>query len=191
MNIVYSREWLSIANRALNLIGEESLQDFNGTSNATQDVLVQLPSAVQRVLSEYPYRSCRKRTSIAPLIDGPAFGYSFQYQLPADFISLVEVNGAAAESNDYSLEGGCILSNESSMNIIYEAFPETPQNLPAMLQELITLMLAHDLVSSVTTNDNKAVILYQQYEALKSQAIRMDDRGHHQDNGKPWWTEER
>lgn len=187
MNLVYPREWLVIANRALNLIGETALQDFTGTSESTQNITIQLPSVVQSVLSQHTFKCARKRTSLAAVLDAPAYGYRYAYQLPSDYCRIVEVNG----TEDFSIEGDKLLSNDTGIFITYIALPETPQTLTPAIQECIVYLLAHTLARTTTTNDNLAVILYQQYTALLAQAIKHDDEGKRQDMYEEWWTENR
>jgi len=187
MTLAYPREWLTIANRALNLVGESELQDFTGTSESTRNILIQLPSVVQSVLSQHTFRCARKRASLAAVLDGPTYEYKFAYQLPSDFCRIVSVNG----TEDFSIEGDKLLTNDMDIFITYIALPETPQALSPAIQECIVLLLAHNLARTTTTNDNLAVILYQQYTANLAQAIRHDDEGKSQATYEGWWTENR
>lgn len=188
MNLSYSKEWLTIANRALNLVGETSIQDFTGSGEPTQNVTIQLPSAVQQALSYHNFRCARKRTSLAPLLDAPAYGYKYAYQLPVDFVSLVK-----AESEDYSLENDKILSNDLGLNITYVAVPETPQALTPIIQEAIINLLAYKIAKISTMNDGLATRLQQEYQLLIAMAVRNDEIGacDPDTDGDTWWTDER
>lgn len=187
MNLAYPREWLTIANRALNLIGETVLQDFTGTSESTQNIIIQLPSVVQTVLAQHPFRCARKRSSLAAVLDAPTYEYSYAYQLPSDFCRIVSVSG----TEEFSIERDKLLSNDTNIYITFIALPETPQSLSPAIQECIVLLLAHNLARSTTTNDNLAVILYQQYTTALNQAIKSDDEGRRQDSCEEWWIEDR
>lgn len=187
MKLAYPHEWLVIANRALNLIGETALQDFSGTSESTQNIVIQLPSVVQSVLSQHPFRCARKRASLAAVVDAPTYEFLYAYQLPSDFCRIVSVSG----TEEFSIEQDKLLSNDTDIFITYIALPETPASLTPAIQECIVLLLAHNLARTTTTNDNLAVILYQQYTASLTQAIKSDDEGRRQDQYEQWWVEDR
>lgn len=188
MNLAYSREWLTIANRALNLVGETAIQDFTGSGEPTQNIVTQLPSAVQQVLSYYPFRCARKRSTLAPVLDTPVFEFKYAYQLPTDFVSLVKVSGV----EEYQLEGDTILSDDVELQIVYAAVPATPKALTPLIQEAITLLLAYKIAKISTMNEGLANRLFQEYQLIVAEAKKNDDQGIRENlDGDNWWTEER
>lgn len=188
MNLTYDKEWLTIANRALNLIGEPAIQDFTGSGEPTQNVVIQLPSAVEQVLSYHPFRCARKRTSLAPVLDSPVYEYIYAYQLPVDFVRLVSVY----ECEDYSLEGDKILANKDEMYICYIAEPATPDSLTPVLREAVTVLLAYKIAKIATMNEALIQRLYQEYQILITSAKKDDQAGVFQNyDGDEWWTDER
>ena len=188
MNLAYPKEWLTIANRALNLVGETSIQDFTGSGETTQNINIQLPSVVQQVLSYYPFRCARKRATLAPVLDAPVYEYQYAYQLPSDFVSLVKVN----TSKEFSFEADKILCDDSELQITYIALPETPISLMPIIQEAITVLLAYNISKISTVNEGLTQRLYQEYQLLVASAKQNDDQGASQDlDGEEWWTETR
>lgn len=188
MNLVYEKEWLTIANRALNLIGEPTIQDFSGSGEPTQNVNLQLPSAVEQVLAYYPFRCCRKRSSLAPVIDAPVYEYKYAYQLPVDFVRLVSVY----ECEDFSVESDKILTDKDELNICYIAEPTSPDTLTPILQEAITVLLAYKIAKIATMNEALIGRLYQEYQILITAAKKEDQAGTYQNyDGDEYWTEER
>lgn len=193
MNLTYPRQWLKIANRALNLIGSESLQDLDDGSQAAQNIEVQLPAAVQEVMAYHTFWCARKRMTLAPLADAPAFGYKFAYALPADFCSLVEVHSGdmKLKGEEYSREGNTILSDVESMGIVYTALPETPEALVPAVQGAIVHLLAYKLAQITTANDALTARLFQEYQTSLVEAVKRDGQGRGDTDGERPWTEGR
>lgn len=193
MNLTYPREWLKIANRALNLIGAEPIQEFDSAGEAAQNLNIQLPAAVQEVLAYHPYRCARSRSTLAPLVDSPAFGYKYAYQLPSDFCSLIEAwsGGVKLDKTAYSMEGGQILSDEEELGIVYTALPPTPESLTPAVQQAIEYLLAYKMAEITTASDNLTMRLYQEYQTALVESVKRDNQGSGDTAGEKWWSEER
>lgn len=191
--MTYPRQWLTIANRALNLIGSESLQTFDDGSIAAQNITVQLPASVQEVLAYHPFWCARKRITLAPLVDSPVFGYDHAYMLPADFCTLIEVHSDDRRlvKGDYTREGNTILSDVDSMAIVYTALPENPETIVPAVQTAIVYLLAYKLAQITTANDALIARLYQEYQTALVEAVKRDNTGSGDTGGETWWTEGR
>jgi hypothetical protein len=193
MKLTYPREWLVICNRALALIGADPVQSLQDSGIASQNLNILLPDAVQEVLAYHPYRCARKRSSLASLVDSPVFGFSYAYQLPSDFCSLVRVysDNVLLSMNDYQMEGSTILSDVETMDIVYTALPETPKSLTPWVQTCIVYLLAYKMAELTTSNDNLIMRLYQEYQAHLLESVKKDNQGSGDTQGEPWWTEGR
>ena len=193
MNLTYPREWLVLCNRALSLIGADPIQSLQDSGIASQNLNIQLPDAVQEVLCYHPFRCVRRRTSLAPLVDTPAFGFEYAYQLPSDFCSLVGVysDNVLLTRGDYQMEGSTILSDVESMHIVYIALPETPRSLTPAVQSAIVYLLAYKMAELTTSNDNLIMRLYQEYQTHLLEAVKRDNQGSGDTEGEKWWTEGR
>lgn len=188
MGITFTKEWLNVANKALNLIGESPLQNLNGNSSNNEALNIQLPAAVEAVLSRYPFKCATKRTVLAPEADvTPAFGYSYSFPLPENFARLVSVE----DCDDYTLEGGAILSNDSPLSIAYVELPKSPHNLSHSVIEAISLTLAYKLAQTATANDSLLNRLKQDAAIASLQAERDDKAGHGKDESMDWWGDAR
>lgn len=194
MNLTYPREWLVLCNRALSLIGADPIQSLQDSGIASQNLNIQLPDAVQEVLSYHPYRCARKRTSLAPLVDAPAFGFEYAYQLPSDFCSLIGVYSdtpTLLSVKEYQVEGSTILSDVDGMYIVYVALPETPKSLTPAVQTAIVYLLAYKMAELTTSNDNLIARLYQEYQTHLVESVKRDNQGTGDTGGEEWWTEGR
>ena len=193
MTLTYPKEWLVLCNRALMLIGAEPIQSLQDSGIASQNLNVILPDAVQEVLCYHPYRCARKRTSLAPLVDAPSFGFKFAYQLPSDFCGLVEVysDDVLLTKEDYQREGDTILSDAEEMNIIYIALPDSPKTLTPPVQSAIVYLIAYKMAETTTANDALIVRLYQEYQTHLLESVKRDNQGAGDKGGEKWWTEDR
>jgi len=193
MTLTYPREWLVLCNRALSLIGADPIQSLSDSGIASQNLNIQLPDAVQEVLAYHPYRCARKRTSLAPLVDKPAFGFEYAYQLPKDFCSLIGVysDETLLTSRDYQFEGSTILSDVESMQIVYVALPETPKSLTPAVQTAVVYLLAYKMAELTTSNDALIARLYQEYQTHLLESVKRDNQGSGDTSGETWWTEGR
>ena len=193
MNLSYPKEWLTICNRALSLIGADPIESLQESGVASQNLNIQLPDAVQEVLAYHPYRCARRRTSLASLIDPPSFGYKYAYQLPSDFCGLFEVysGNVLLTKEDYQREGDTIVSDAEGMNIIYIALPASPKTLTPPVQNAIVYLLAYKMAQTTTANDALIARLYQEYQTHLVESVKRDNQGSGDKGGEKWWSEER
>src|SRR5687768_17911958 len=80
----------------------------NGLYATTRDDLV----------SAHPWNFCKRRVALAQLADVPAFEYSVQYELPADYIATLKT---WPEYVPYRIEGRRLLSHSDGMKLLYKA----------------------------------------------------------------------
>ena len=187
MSLTFTKEWLNVANKALNLIGEPPLQAFEGSSSSNESLNIQLPAAVEAVLSSYPFRCATKRTVLAPDADTtPEFGYAFSFPLPENFARLVK-----ADADDFTIEGGAILADKMPLSIVYVALPKDPHNLSHSVIEAISLTLAYKMAQTATANDSLLNRLRQDAAIALAQAEKEDKAGHEQDTSMEWWGDSR
>lgn len=68
-------------------------------------------------IREGSWNFATKRANLPALVDAPAFGFEWQFQLPADFLRLVEVHGTDSRyltESDFQIESGKILCSRAS-----------------------------------------------------------------------------
>lgn len=109
--------------------------------------------ALSRVLNLYPWTCCRKRIALPRLADAPAFGWTYAYKLPEDYIQLVSIE----EKEEYQIEGGAILTNAASCRIVYITGNVLAENLAPHVADLVVLELAKRIVSPLTTSGTQRV----------------------------------
>lgn len=108
---------VQIANLALVTLGDdEALVELNSDTRAGRTILAVFEPLRDAVLRAHPWNFAMTRASLPALIDPPAFGYAYAYQLPADWLRFVDPD----EYQPYSIESGLLLTDaEPPFNIRY------------------------------------------------------------------------
>ena len=84
------------------------------------------------------------------ITDTPAWGYSFKYDLPGDCLRLLRI---LDYDSDHKVEGRSILSNNSSMKILYISRVTDPNQYDENLRETLSAALAADIAYAITSNN--------------------------------------
>jgi len=173
-----SDTWLQVANAALARIDKETLESLDDGSQTALAVNSVFVGAAESVLSLRPWKSARKRAKLAPLSETPSFGFEHQYQLPSDFIELVECLspcGRRLANDEWEREGDRILSDSSPLLLIYTALPDGPRGLSPHLRKAIVCQLAYELAIALTSDSTTASALQSEAQAEMSLAMLWED----------------
>ncbi len=156
---------LQIANSALIKCGGRTISSLTEAVKEARLCNTQFTSARQAVLRSYPSQFAINRVQLTINDAIPEYEYSNAFDLPEDFIRVVELNEGEEE---YVLESGRILINASEVRLRYVwnyAGPEYPDPL---WNEALSLYLAWDICYALTQSGELRDRLWQDYEkALK------------------------
>lgn len=111
-----------LANHALGLVGVAGITAITDqNSQAARTCLLFADQARVETLRLGRWNCATKRTTLAEVLPVPVEGYAHQFQLPTDFVRLLEVNGEAVKSSDeyFEIEGTALLSDEETVWIRY------------------------------------------------------------------------
>jgi len=151
MAITYGESWVELCNRARGKLGAGSIANLNEGSKLANYCGLYLGDAISTVLGGYDWRALRTRLQLAASVTVPAYGYNYEYNLPADFERLIEVENGGY---DYSVENGKILTDADEVYITYVARPTNdPAKLPDTLKRALTSELAVALSLPLTSGD--------------------------------------
>lgn len=142
-----------IANSALGLVGQDVvITALTDASVSARKCLQFIDPAIQEVLRRCRWKSARKRVQLAQLTATPLFNWSYQYQLPVDYIRMVRFNDTlwgCFTPDLFTEEGRVLLTNDSTAYITYVSDltrNETDVNLAdPLLTECFDLNLAAKL----------------------------------------------
>lgn len=171
---------VEIANLALLKLGsEEALLAL--TDNTTQGrVMNRLFVPVRdSELRLHNWKFAIARTSLVALAQAPAWGFQYQYQLPADFLRLVQVNDwyyrTGKQQTMWSVEGGKILTNiQAPLKLRYVRRVDNSGEFDPLFVQSMACRLAVEACEKITQSTTKKQELAAEYKLNLRAAVRCD-----------------
>ena len=175
---------IQVANRALLKLGAAliiSLDDNRKQARVISSCFDDLRDAELRARR---WQFAVKRAYLPALFAAPAFGFSYQYPLPADFLRLdmiddrypdtVMDNYIGAETAEYAIEGNAILTSiESPLAIRYGARIEDASQWDALFREALACRIAAECCEALTQSDNKRQLAWKERQQAITEAVRV------------------
>ena len=140
---------VSICSNALLMLGAQTINDFQEPVDRAKLAANLYPTIRDDLLRTHPWNCTIKRVLLAPDATPPAFGYANQFELPADFLRVLEV-GQAGIQIDYLVEGRSILADATSVELRYVYLNEVENTWDASLVGLLTLAMACAMAYPIT-----------------------------------------
>jgi len=147
-----------IANLALSNLGEARIQNLTDDNSRARACNARLDDCITTILRMHVWNSALERADLTS-IDTPLFGWNYTFQLPANYIRVVEVNPISR----FMVEKKNILSNESSLKLLYVGVPTDINNLDSLLIEAIAMKLAIEIAETLTSKQGLKAELMQKY----------------------------
>ena len=174
---------ISIANRALTKLGSARITSLADDVKAARSITSCFDDLRDDELRSYRWQFAMKRTSLAALSTAPAFGYTYQYQVPADFLRIDQVNDEfpqavldnyiGTEMLDWILEGNVILTDiEAPLKLRYIAQVTDPAQWDVCFREALASRIAMELAEDLTQSDTKKQAAAQDYKRAITKAVR-------------------
>jgi len=160
-----------IANLALSNLGEARIQSLSENSSRARACSARINEVIETVLRMNVWNSALERKLLTQ-IDAPIFGWNYTYQLPADCIKVVEVEPVSR----FQVEKKNILSNETSLYLLYVATPTDTNNLDSLLAEAIAMKLAVEIAESLTSKEGLKKEMAQKYFMALQEARSANSR---------------
>lgn len=161
-----------IANRALSKIGDSRVSNINTDGTEKALIIREMYDQVRdNMLRSYPWNFAIKRSQLAKDGTAPAWGYSNRFQLPSDFLALLEIKNQP----DYKLESDYILTDEGAPLYIKYVRKVTSEGLfdPSFV-EAFSSMLAIEICEPLTQSNTKKELLLKQHEEIIRNAYAID-----------------
>ena len=162
---------VDICNGALNQLGATTILSLTEDSKNARLCNSRYTQVRDAVFRSHPWNCLQKRQELAADTTAPAWGFSYAYTLPADCLRLLRI--LDFDSN-YKVEGRKILSNTSSMKILYIARITDPNEYDELLRETLSASLAADIAFAVTSNNTTSQNMYQLYQEKLKDARFVD-----------------
>jgi len=170
---------VSIANRALTKLGADRILLLTDETQAARTINSMYADVRDAEIRRYTWKFSIKRTALSALVSAPAWGFQYQYPLPADYLGLVQVNEYYVRPRDrkapWSVEGGNILTDfDAPLKLRYKARIENPALYDPLFVELLACKLAMEACETLTQSGSKYDAATQGYKFALSEAARQD-----------------
>lgn len=176
---------VDIANLALTKLGAgriTSLADENKQARAVSTVFASLRDAELR---SHLWNFAIKRVSLTVLVAAPVWGFTKLYDLPSDFLRLIQVNEAMPGVSltdyrtygeaEYAIEGSRIACNfDTPLKLRYVARIGDPEKFDPLFVQALACRITMELCEELTQSNTKIQIAQQAYTLAIREAVRVD-----------------
>jgi len=152
---------VEICNGSLNQLGATTILSLTEDSKNARLCNSRYTQVRDGVFRSHPWNCLQKRVELAADTTAPAWGFSFAYTLPADCLRLLRI---LDYDSNYKVEGRKILSNTSSMKILYIGRVTDPNEYDELLRETLSAALGADIAFAVTSNNQTATNMYNLFQ---------------------------
>lgn len=152
---------VDICNGALNQLGASTILSLTEDSKNARLCNARYTQVRDAVFRSHPWNCLQKRVQLAADTDTPAWGFTKQYTLPADCLRVLTILDYDA---DYKIEGRKILTDNSTMKILYISRIEDPNEYDELLRETLSAALAADIAYAVTSSNPTASNMYNLFQ---------------------------
>lgn len=182
---------VSICNRALDLLGADPITSLADGNRSARLCERHFEPARDAVLRAYPWNGAMRRASLAALAEAPAWGFSRQYQLPADCLRLWQVEDDGTIR--WRIEGRRVLTDAGApLKIQYIAQISDPTEFDALLADALSARLAADLAYALTGSSSLQEFAWRIWQSKLSEARMVDaQEGTPEEFSAPHWVESR
>ena len=162
---------VDICNGALNQLGASTIITLTEDSKNARLCNARFTQVRDSVFRSHPWNCLQKRVELAADTDTPAWGFTSQFTIPADclrFLSILDFD------SDHKIEGRKILTDNSSMKILYVSRVTDPNEYDELLRETLSAALAADIAYAVTSSNPVAKNMYDLFQQKLKEARFVD-----------------
>ena len=153
---------VGICNGALNQLGATTILSLTEDSKNARLCNTRFSEVRDAVFRSHPWNCLQKRIEISSSTTVPAWGFSYQYDLPGDCLRLLRI---LEYYSDHKVEGRSILSNSETMKILYISRVTDPNQYDELLRETLSSALGADIAYAITSNNTTSqnmIVSYQE-----------------------------
>ena len=162
---------VDICNGALNQLGASTILTLTEDSKNARLCNARYTQVRDSVFRSHPWNCLQKRLQLAADSDAPAWGFTKQYTLPADCLRVLTILDYDA---DYKIEGRKILTDNSTMKILYISRIEDPNEYDELLRETLSAALAADIAYAITSSNPTATNMFNLFQSKLKEARFVD-----------------
>ena len=147
---------VNICNSALNLIGASTISALTEDTKNARLCNQRYEPVRNRVFRGHNWNCLIKRVELARNSTAPVMEFNYAYALPSDFLRIMKIHNGTTDSIaadlPYKVEGKNIVTDQTTVYLVYVALDTDPNNYDAYLREAISHQLAADLAYAITNN---------------------------------------
>lgn len=162
---------VDICNGALNQLGASTILSLTEDSKNARLCNARYTQVRDSVFRSHPWNCLQKRVQLAADTETPAWGFTKQYTLPADCLRVLTI---LDQDSDYKIEGRKILTDNSTIKILYVARIEDPNEYDELLRETLSAALAADIAYGVTSSNPLTQNMYNLFQDKLKEARFVD-----------------
>ena len=164
---VCSNALVQLGDSPINSFDDGSGQNGNRRGRACKTLW---PTVRDKVLRSHPWNCARKQASLTPVSESPEFDFSYQFDLPSDWLRCISINKRDAWDNKpfYKIHGKRILTNQKQVFLTYIYKNVDVSSYDAQLVDVLELAMAARLSIAVTGKATTKEL----YEGLFRDALR-------------------
>ena len=152
---------VDICNGALNQLGATTILSLTEDSKNARLCNSRYTQVRDALFRTHPWNCLQTRLELAASSDSPAWGFTYAYTLPTNCLRLLRV---LDYDSNYKVEGRKILSNASTMKILYISRITDPNEYDELLRETLSAALGADIAYAVTSNNTTSQNMILSYQ---------------------------
>ena len=162
---------VDICNGALNQLGATTILSLTEDSKNARLCNSRYTQVRDALFRTHPWNCLQTRLELAASTDTPAWGFTYAYTLPANCLRLLRV---LDYDSNYKVEGRKILSNASTMKILYISRVTDPNEYDELLRETLSAALGADIAYAITSNNTTSQNMILSYQEKLKDARFVD-----------------
>lgn len=149
---------VQVCNLALDRLGARNITSLSDNTQTARLCNANIEAQKEVVLQKGKFSFARTRIELPQLVTTPAFGFSYQYQKPSDYLAMYKINdevcGVEAKIK-FDIEGDKILTDEATMKVVYIRKVTDITQWSALAREALSFKIAHVLAFKLTGSRTK------------------------------------
>ena len=151
---------VDMCNSALNLLGASTISSLTEDTKNARLCNQRFEPIRDRVFRSHNWNCLIKRIQLAQDSTGPVVEYTYGYTLPTDCLRVLKIHNGSTDSIksalDYKIEGRKVVTDETTIYLVYIALITDPNEFDSYLREAISHQLAADICYAITNNSTLA-----------------------------------
>lgn len=163
-----------VCNWALTKLGEPLVLEWDEDSTQGKLLRVIYPLVRDEVQASFPWKSLKRRASIAASADTNPWGYQYIYNLPADLLFLGDVRESASQPlRNWEMEGRTVTTDFAGPLLIrYQKRSDDPSEWGPLLTAVVACKIAVELSEKICQDPNKRSLAWREYNLAMESATK-------------------